>query len=197
MVLEDIGKLQELQKKIARVRNYRPQVESFEELAHKVQIGEVSPGELAARMNAYANAAPVESFVHNGHSLDIRHLAKHYYLPLLLSKDEKIDFINRVIHVPSEVDFIDDLAADLEKPDNLFKQYDWWMFSRADEHLDSVVIPYYDPVQNQIRDFHPDFVFWLVKGDKYTILFVDPKGMRERLPPQGARLQGTLPNCPG
>jgi type III restriction enzyme len=51
------------------------------------------------------------------------------------------------------------------------------MFSRAEENLDKVVIPYYDPVQNRIRDFHPDFVFWMVEDDRYTILFVDPKGM--------------------
>ena len=40
-----------------------------------------------------------------------------------------------------------------------------------------MILPYYDPTQNRIRDFHPDFVFWLVKGRQYTILFVDPKGM--------------------
>jgi hypothetical protein len=28
-----------------------------------------------------------------------------------------------------------------------------------------------------MRDFHPDFIFWLVKGNKYTILYIDPKGM--------------------
>jgi type III restriction enzyme len=54
---------------------------------------------------------------------------------------------------------------------------DWWLFSRTDETTDKVILPYYDPQQNRIRDFHPDFVFWLVRGDEYTILLVDPKGM--------------------
>lgn len=66
----------------------------------------------------------------------------------------------------------------LKEADNGFKEYDWWLFSRTDETLGRVILPYYDPTQNRIRDFHPDFVFWLVKGKAYTILFVDPKGMK-------------------
>ena len=53
------------------------------------------------------------------------------------------------------------------------------MFSRAEETLDKITIPYYDPTQNKMRDFHPDFIFWLAKDSKYTILFVDPKGIRD------------------
>jgi hypothetical protein len=42
--------------------------------------------------------------------------------------------------------------------------------------LDEVYIPYYDPKANNIRQFKPDFVFWLQKGNDYFIVFVDPKG---------------------
>ena len=83
-----------------------------------------------------------------------------------------------MIHVASERRFLNQLEDYLKEADNGFKQYDWWLFSRTDETLDRVVLPYYDPTQNRIRDFHPDFVFWMVKGNTYTILFVDPKGMR-------------------
>jgi hypothetical protein len=51
------------------------------------------------------------------------------------------------------------------------------MFSRADENADTITLPYYHPRENRIRDFHPDFIFWLKKGNSYWILFVDPKGM--------------------
>ncbi|HRQ33646.1 MAG TPA: hypothetical protein PLM89_11150, partial [Anaerolineales bacterium] len=176
VLLKDI---QELQQKIARVKNYVPQAESFEELARKVQIGELSPQELATRMNEYANSSRSETFEHHGHRLHIKNISSHYYLPLLLSDDDRIDYISRIIKTPSEIRFVNQLEAYLKEPDHYLKQYDWWMFSRAEETLDKITIPYYDPTQNKMRDFHPDFVFWLAKDSKYTILFVDPKGIRD------------------
>jgi hypothetical protein len=51
------------------------------------------------------------------------------------------------------------------------------MFSKLDEGLDDVYIPYYDPTQNRAdARFKPDFIFWLQKGNSYHIVFVDPKG---------------------
>ena len=50
------------------------------------------------------------------------------------------------------------------------------MFSKIDETLDEVYIPYYNPALNKIAKFNPDFIFWLNKGSRYIILFVDPKG---------------------
>ncbi len=41
---------------------------------------------------------------------------------------------------------------------------------------DDVHIPYYDPDKNDYRHFMPDFVFWMCRGNKYRIVFVDPKG---------------------
>jgi len=55
-------------------------------------------------------------------------------------------------------------------------QFDWWMFSKLDQTLDEVLIPYYDPKENKIANFKPDFIFWAQKGKRYLILFVDPKG---------------------
>lgn len=50
------------------------------------------------------------------------------------------------------------------------------MFSKIDEMLDEVFIPYYNPKENNIASFKPDFIFWAQKGKRYLILFVDPKG---------------------
>jgi len=52
----------------------------------------------------------------------------------------------------------------------------WLFFSKIDETLDEVYIPYYNPKTNRIDKFKPDFIFWLKKENQYTILFVDPKG---------------------
>jgi hypothetical protein len=81
-----------------------------------------------------------------------------------------------IINVDSEVKFIEQLEDYLAKPDNVFRQFDWWMFSKLDQTLDKVFIPYYNPKENNIANFKPDFIFWMQKGKRYLILFVDPKG---------------------
>jgi hypothetical protein len=58
----------------------------------------------------------------------------------------------------------------------VFRQFDWWMFSKLDQTLDEVLIPYYNPKENNIANFKPDFIFWMQKNQQYLILFVDPKG---------------------
>jgi len=34
------------------------------------------------------------------------------------------------------------------------------LFSKLDESLDEVYIPYYNPNMNKISRFYPDFIFW-------------------------------------
>jgi len=103
-----------------------------------------------------------------------------YYIPLILSEtnstEEKVSYIRHIIKTPSEVRFVEDLENYLAKEDNKFKEFDWWMFSKLDESLDEVYIPYYNPNENKISNFNPDFIFWLQKGNRYFIVFVDPKG---------------------
>jgi superfamily II DNA or RNA helicase len=107
--------------------------------------------------------------------LKIKYLANHYYLPVIVSETEKIDYLNHIINVNSEVRFIEQLEEYLAKPDNVFTQFDWWMFSKLDQTLDEVLIPYYNPKENNISNFKPDFIFWAQKSKRYLILFVDPK----------------------
>lgn len=100
----------------------------------------------------------------------------HYYIPIIISDSEKLNYLTHIIKVRSEVKFLSALEEYLEKKDNLFKQFDWWMFSKIDETIDDVYIPYYDPKVNSLSKYKPDFIFWLLKKDNYKIIFVDPKG---------------------
>jgi len=109
-------------------------------------------------------------------SLDIRFVEQHYYIPVLLTRDERIDYIRNVIHHPSEVDFILALEKSLENASSEWGSLQWWMFSRLDEQIDAIRIPYYNPDENRMADFCPDFVFWMQKDHYYHIVFVDPKG---------------------
>jgi len=72
--------------------------------------------------------------------------------------------------------FINQLEDYLQQKNNIFSFFEWWYFSKVDETLDEVYIPYYQPKTNRIERFKPDFIFWLKKGNNYIILFLDPKG---------------------
>jgi type III restriction enzyme len=117
------------------------------------------------------NALPFEN-------LELKYISEHYYLPLIVSKTEKIDYIKHIIKTESEVKFIEKLEKYLSKQNNKFSEFEWWMFSKIDESLDEVYIPYYDYEDNSLKKFKPDFIFWLRKGNDYFIVFVDPKSYR-------------------
>jgi hypothetical protein len=163
--LKDIS---EIQKKIESVKEYPNKVRELGE-----QYGKIPHEEYIQRMRAIKSEDEFES---ESKKIKIKHIANHYYLPLIISEDEKIDYIQHIIKTRSERKFINDLEDYLTRPNNRFKEFDWWMFSKIDESLDEVYIPYYNPKANNISRFYPDFIFWLKKGDNYYIVFVDPKG---------------------
>jgi type III restriction enzyme len=163
--LKDIGKLEE---KVKRIKDYPTEVKKVRDPYGKVSSeGYDQPSQEISR---------VEEFTCDGKRITIKHIARHYYLPVVLSEDGKADYIRHIIKTPSEAKFINDLENYLAQPNNQFQQFDWWFFSKLDESLDEVYIPYYDPVTNRMARFKPDFIFWLSKGDRYWIVFVDPKG---------------------
>ncbi len=165
--LEEMGDLEQ------RIRRVIESVERIREAQRRFRAGQMSLDELIAQVSRGDND---NSFYAHEFRLDIKRLANHYYLPVLLSENEQIDFIQSVIKVKSEVRFLEQLEAYVQQEGSLFKQFDWWLFSRVDEKADHLSIPYYYPVENRIANFKPDFVFWLQKGGRYFILFIDPKG---------------------
>jgi hypothetical protein len=165
VALTDISALSE---KVKKVKRYPEMVRELREM-----YGKVPPEEYEEKARKISSS---QEFVDNGKPIIIKHIAQHYYLPVVLAEDERVDYIRHIIKTPSEVKFIKDLEQYLEQPTNKFKEFDWWFFSKLDESLDEIYIPYYDPRANRIARFKPDFIFWLAKGDRYFIVFVDPKG---------------------
>jgi hypothetical protein len=164
--LKDIS---ELLTKIETVKDY-PRTET--EVQEK--YGKIPPAEY---MELVKKLKKEEAFEAYHKKIRIKYVANHYYFPLILSDDEKIDYIRHIIKHKSEVKFINDLENYLSKNNYKFKEFDWWLFCKIDETLDEVYIPYYNPNGNKISNFYPDFIFWLNKGNEYQIIFVDPKGM--------------------
>jgi hypothetical protein len=166
----------ELEQKARRVKEYKDPSAVESELKDKFIRGEITLEEYTEGIKQTARMVREERVVYQGKPLRIKHIANHYYIPIILSEAEKIDYIKHIIKTPSEVKFVNDLERYLQREGNKFKEFDWWLFSKLDESLDQIYIPYYDPKTNRIRHFYPDFVFWLQKGDDYFIVFIDPKG---------------------
>ncbi|MFP6061356.1 DEAD/DEAH box helicase family protein [Helicobacter pylori] len=101
-------------------------------------------------------------------------LKEHYYTPLIKAKN--CDWLKHVVKVESEIDFLKELQ-ETETMKTLQENYDFWAFSKIDEHLDNLFIPYIDNGATE-RKFFPDFIFWLQKGDTQIICFIDPKGIK-------------------
>jgi len=166
VTLEDIS---QLQKKVEKVRDYPAHAKELGSLYGKIPADEYTRRAKELRSE--------EDFETAHKKIKIKYVANHYYIPLILSEDEKVDYIKHIIKTPSEVRFINDLEDYLVSSNNKFQQFDWWLFSKLDEGLDEVYIPYYNPNTNKISCFYPDFVLWLAKGINYFIVFVDPKGI--------------------
>ena len=164
----DGEKYKEIKRKIEEVRRYPERQKEMDK-----QYGKIPRKEFEKQMTLFEQAG---NFEMKNQKISIKYLANHYYLPVIVSETEKIDYLNHIINVDSEVKFVEQLEEYLAKPDNVFTQFDWWMFSKLDQTLDEVLIPYYNPKENNIANFKPDFIFWAQKDKRYLILFVDPKG---------------------
>jgi len=104
--------------------------------------------------------------------LECEVLLEHYYLPILYKEESK--FFKHIIKIGSEIEFIKKL---IEIKNLLDEKYEYWYFSKIDESVDLISIPYFDSSLGEFREFYPDFIFWLKKGNKRKIIFVDPKGI--------------------
>ena len=159
-----------LKNKINFAENYPNRVKEV-----KAEYGKIPADEYFKKMK---NLLAKKKFSFDHKEIEIRYISNHYYIPILMSDNEGIsEYIKHIIKVPSEVKFINDLEDYLAKPNNKFRDFDWWMFSKLDESLDKVYIPYYNPKTNSYSRFLPDFIFWLQKENNYYIIFVDPKGI--------------------
>jgi hypothetical protein len=164
----DGEKYEEIKKKIEAMKQYPEKKKELDK-----SYGKVSQDQYVEQLKLFEEEGNYEV---KNQKIKIKYLANHYYLPVIVSETEKIDYLNHIINVDSEVKFVEDLEKYLDKPDNVFTQFDWWMFSKIDQTLDEVAIPYYNHKKNKIDNYHPDFIFWMQKGEDYLILFVDPHG---------------------
>ncbi len=155
-----VDKQEELVKKIQEVKEYAPL--DKETLIKKIAQGEIDP---------YDTEKHKQNKTFKVDDAELLKLKEHYYTPLIKAKN--CDWLKHVVKVESESDFLEEL---LKITETLQENYDFWAFSKIDEHLDNLFIPYIDNAAE--RRFFPDFIFWLQKGGTQIICFIDPKGIK-------------------
>ncbi|GAA8902195.1 DEAD/DEAH box helicase family protein [Helicobacter pylori] len=152
-------KKEELVKKIQEVKEYAP----LDKERIKIAQGEIDLDDTEKHKQD-------KTFKVDG--AELLKLKEHYYTPLIKAKN--CNWLKHVVKVKSEIDFLQELQ-DQETTKTLQENYDFWAFSKIDEHLDNLFIPYINDATE--RRFFPDFIFWLQKGDTQIICFIDPKGI--------------------
>ncbi|GAA8860075.1 hypothetical protein DUHN8_10550 [Helicobacter pylori] len=152
-------KKEKLIKTIQEVKEYAP----LDKERIKIAQGEIDPYDAEKHKQD-------KTFKVDG--AELSKLKEHYYTPLIKAKN--CDWLKHVVKVKSESDFLEEL---LKITETLQENYDFWVFSKIDEHLDNLFIPYIDNGATE-RKFFPDFIFWLQKGNTQIICFIDPKGSK-------------------
>lgn len=144
--------------------------EDIKDLAQLLATSQITLDEFNNRVKA---ASPQTKKELNG--IKLVKLSSHYYLPLVISKTSKLDYIKHIIDVESEIAFVNNLIEFIEKKGTFSSE---WMFSKIDQTIDDrrISMPYFSTKDNRFHDFYPDFIFWQKNGNDYTITFVDPKG---------------------
>ncbi len=152
-------KKEELVKKIQEVKEYAP----LDKERKKIAQGEINIDNIDKHK---------QDRTFKVGDAELLKLKEHYYTPLIKAKN--CDWLKHVVKVKSESDFLEEL---LKITETLQENYDFWAFSKIDEHLDNLFIPYIDNSTGE-RKFFPDFIFWLEKGGTQIICFIDPKGTK-------------------
>ncbi|WRC13454.1 DEAD/DEAH box helicase family protein [Helicobacter pylori] len=153
-------KKEKLIQTIQEVKEYAPL--DKETLIKKIAQGEIDP---------YDTEKHKQDRTFKVGDAELLKLKEHYYTPLIKAKN--CDWLKHVVKVKSESDFLEEL---LKITETLQENYDFWAFSKIDEHLDNLFIPYFNNAAE--RRFFPDFIFWLEKGGTQIICFIDPKGSK-------------------
>lgn len=170
----DVNHYDLVKEKVDEVKTVHTNAYTKEQLLEMYNSKKITIEQYTELLFEHVNSVPKSEVKYR--DLIIKNVKEHYYSPIIYSEDEEIDYIKHIINVTSEVTFIKSLGQYITSENNKIKELDWWKFSKIDESLDNVFIPYYS--ENKIKKFKPDFLFWLKKGQKIKLIFVDPKGTK-------------------
>jgi len=96
--------------------------------------------------------------------------SQHLYRPLLYHDGLQVQ-ISPVPLNHGEKQFVNDLKEFYEKEVNLLKSYKLYLLRNLSRGRGIGFV--------EADGYYPDFILWLLKGNHQTIIFVDPKGLRD------------------
>ena len=105
---EELRRLKEL---IGKVKNYGESSEKEKELKRSFENEKIGLEEYTSKTKELENVSKEEKF----RDLKIKHLLNHYYVPVVISESDKINYINHIINVESEKKFIEHLEKSIQK----------------------------------------------------------------------------------
>ncbi|WP_307971903.1 DEAD/DEAH box helicase family protein [uncultured Brachyspira sp.] len=180
----DLIIIDEINKKIKEIVK-NSNMKSEKELMSDLKLNKITLEEYTEAIKS--NATNIKKQEVYGYELNAE-LSKHYYNPIIIDKKGQGNIIYAIRH-KSEIDFLEDLQTYLLKTNNELKNYKWH-FCRLVENVDNIFIPYFDEKSQEIRNFYPDFIFWIKKDEDFIILFIDPKGLEIGINNAQNKLQG-------
>ena len=144
--------LEELKKKINGIAPSIDRRAKEKELKTLLKTGKIDIEQYTNEIKKLSTLMEVDTFTKKNEEIEIKNIDNHYYLPVIISKDAKVDFINHIITFDSEKKFLKDLE-NYTKNNNI--NVDYWFFSKIDENLDKIYIPYYNKKYNKFAKFFP------------------------------------------
>lgn len=108
------------------------------------------------------------SYAHG--SFEVFNFERHLYAPLIyIGKGETQIVASPVKLNEGEQQFVKDLKAYYEKNEAFFNDKELYLLRNRVK----IGIGFFEA-----GNFYPDFIMWIVKGNKQYIVFIDPKGIR-------------------
>jgi len=133
----------EIKEKIEDFAGYSDLIKKEEYLKEKLRNNEIDLDTYTELIKEYSSQTvegeTIQYKIKKGNRTETRevkinYIANNYYFPVILSDEEKSSYFKYIITTKSEIDFINDLSAYVTKPNNRFKNFDWWFFSKINEN---------------------------------------------------------------
>ncbi len=101
--------------------------------------------------------------------LKLSDFSQHLYQPLIYFSNDEILKISPVALNRGEYDFVDDLKRFYSKSTKFFDDKELFLLRNQSRGRG---VGFFEA-----ENFYPDFILWIIQGDKQYVCFVDPKGL--------------------
>ncbi|MEM3193322.1 MAG: hypothetical protein QW292_14785, partial [Candidatus Parvarchaeota archaeon] len=99
--------IKELKKKIDELSPSINREARINELKTQLKDGKINIDQYTDEIKKLSTLIEVNIFTERDEQIEIKNIDNHYYLPVIISRDAKVDFINHIITHDSEKNFLE------------------------------------------------------------------------------------------